>query len=58
MLGLSHNMIVKYLHEAAESLFNKELIWVNDSLGHAAILRVIDEAIKAAEEVEDAIEMG
>ena len=55
MLGLSHNMVVKYLHEAAESLFNKNLIWVNDSLGHAAILQVIDEAIEMAEG--DSIEM-
>ncbi len=58
MLGLSYNMSVKYLHEAADTLFTKDLIWVNDNLGHAAILQVIDEAIEAAEEIESAIEMG
>lgn len=58
MLGLSHNMLIKYLHEAAEDLYGQDLVSANDELGYKGILHIIDEAIFAAETVEDAITMN
>ena len=51
-LGLSYNRAVKYLHESAEDMYGKDLVWVNDNIGHAAILNIIGNAIKLAEKEE------
>lgn len=56
-LGLDQNMAVRYLHEASNLLYETELIKLNDTLGYAAILNVIDEALSLAQDIEDAIEM-
>ena len=56
-LGLVQNIAIRYLHEAANLLYEMELIEVNDTLGHIAILNVVDEALSLAQDIEDAIEM-
>ena len=56
-LGFDQNMAVKYLHEAAETLYKTGLVKVNDTMGYKALLNVIDEALFVAQEIEDSIEM-